>query len=320
MLGLVLSGGGARGAFEAGVVAAMEDLGLAPRILAGTSAGAINAAGLAVGMDAAQLTTLWDRTDTKDVYRVRRDWWRRVRPWRLAGRGSTAHRLLSVFDGDYLMDTSPLRRTLTDALGGTSLAVADGMSLSVSAVAVATGELTRFTNVAPPPERASPRWSVGPVTVDHLLASSAIPLLFRPGRVGEIDWWDGGLVANTPLAPALAHGADRVVVVTTSTLERPAPPPRHPGEAIELLVDTVMRSSLEADLARARAVNLACRMGEAEPGAHPAEFCVIGPEGLELGGDGLRFERGAASGMAELGRERARPLLEEWLAAHGTGT
>jgi len=66
-LGLVLAGGGSKGAFEAGVVAAMERRGLVADVLSGTSAGALNAAGLAAGFDAARLGDIWRQVGSADV-------------------------------------------------------------------------------------------------------------------------------------------------------------------------------------------------------------------------------------------------------------
>ena len=91
-LGLVLAGGGSKGAFEAGVVAAMERRGLVAQVLSGTSAGALNAAGLAAGFDAARLGDIWRQVGSADVYRLRRDLWNLPRPgvWRHAAASRTA--------------------------------------------------------------------------------------------------------------------------------------------------------------------------------------------------------------------------------------
>src|SRR5688500_11843576 len=87
-LGLVLSGGGATGAFEVGVVAAMEEAGLRAEVLSGTSAGALNAAGLACGLDAAALGRLWTSERGTDVFRLRADLWNLVNLPGLLGHGT----------------------------------------------------------------------------------------------------------------------------------------------------------------------------------------------------------------------------------------
>lgn len=310
-LGLVLSGGGAKGSFEAGVLAAIEEAGLRPQIVSGTSAGALNAAGIAAGFDADRLAELWTSVRDGDVFRSRRDVWRLPRPWALLQGGNIAGRLLAKIGWTWFLDTAPLRETLIEMLGGERVPVRDGLTVVVSAVEKATGELVRFANVEPPPHRTSPRYRVVDLNVDHLMASAAIPLVFRPGEVDGTAFWDGGLVANTPLAPALAYEPDTVIVVTTATRTRPSPPPEHLGGALSLLIDNVLGHSLQNDLARARALNqLAC----AAPGttqAREVTFLVVEPVGLDLG-EGLRFSRRQAERNIRLGRETGERALAGW--------
>ncbi|MGH3665927.1 MAG: patatin-like phospholipase family protein [Egibacteraceae bacterium] len=133
-LGLVLSGGGAKGAFEAGVYAAVEDAGLQPQVLSGTSAGALNAAGIAAGMDAERLGAWWESVSDNDVYTQRRDVLRLLRPAELFGEGNLAERLLNAIGWTWLWDPSPLRRTLIAALGSEHVPVVADLVLTVSAV------------------------------------------------------------------------------------------------------------------------------------------------------------------------------------------
>ncbi|MGI8874574.1 MAG: patatin-like phospholipase family protein [Egibacteraceae bacterium] len=311
-LGLVLAGGGAKGAFEAGVVAAVEEAGLRPTVLSGTSAGALNAAGIASGMDAARLAELWTGTAARDVHRLRRDVWRLLRLRGLfGGGGRLAGRLLDGIGWTWALETTPLRRTLERALGGVAVDVVDGLTLAVSAVEVASGELVRFVNRLPPERRRSPRFREVAPTVDHLMASAAIPILFRPAPVAGRDFWDGGLVANTPLAPALAYEPDAAIVVTTATRQRPSPPPQSLGQAVSLLIDNVLAYSLAADLARAEAVNVACLTG-AEVGVKRAvDLLVIEPTGLDLG-HSLDFDPALAAARVAQGVAADRHALAGW--------
>lgn len=310
-LGLVLSGGGARGSFEAGVVAAIEDAGLRPEVVSGTSAGALNAAGIAAGFDAERLADLWTSVGDADVFRLRRDVWRLKRLRGLVASGSVTGRLLASVGWTWFLDNAPLRATLVDVFGGDRVPVRDDLVVTVSAVEKATGELVRFTSAAPPPHRDSPRYRVVDLDVDHLVASAAIPLAFRPGAVQGVDFWDGGMVANTPLAPALAYEPDAVIVVTTATRERPAPPPEHLGGALSLLIDNVLRHSLLADLARAEALNELARAAPDATPARPVAFLLIEPVGLDLG-EGLRFDPRQAARNIELGRAAGERALEGW--------
>lgn len=310
-VGLVLSGGGARGAFEAGVVAAVEDAGIEISVVSGTSAGAVNAAGLAAGFSADRLAALWASLSDAQVYRQRWDLWNLVRPAGLVGSGSWSERLLRTVGWTWLWDWQPLRRTLTRIFGGEQVPVTGRVPLVVSSVQVTGGDLVRFASARPP----RPRDDVVEtgITVDHLIASAAIPLLFRPGHVGGDPYWDGGIVANTPLAPALSWLPDAVVVVTTTTLRRPAPVPRSLAQAVTLLVDTVQRFTLEADLALAEQVNRRVRAGRgaAADDRREVDILLIEPLGRDLG-DGLRFDPGQARRNFALGRAVGAEALQNW--------
>jgi NTE family protein len=313
-LGLVLSGGGANGAYEVGVLQAMAEAGLRPTIVSGTSAGALNAAGLGVGFSPDELADIWTGIRSKDVYRARYDLWRLIRPQGLFGGGNLGQRLLSTIGWVHLLDTAPLRRTLVRALGGERLALRDGLVVAVSAVEKATGELVRFTNRLPAPHRRNPRYRQVDLHVDHLMASAAIPLAFPAAAVGEERFWDGGLLANTPLAPALAYEPDEVVVVTTATLVRPAARPRNLGETISLLINNVLAHSLRADLETAKAINRLCELDPDIPDRRWVDLLVVEPTGLDLG-NGLDFSPALARRRIALGYEQGARKLDEWLRA-----
>jgi NTE family protein len=308
-VGLVLSGGGSRGAFEAGVVAAMEDAGLSLEVVSGTSAGAVNAAGLAAGFSADRLAALWTSLSDTDVYRQRRDVWNLLRPPGLLSGGSWSERLLRSIGWTWLWDWRPLHRTLTDIFGGERIPVTGAVPLVVSSVQVTTGELIRFASSGPPRERDD--LVVTAPTVDHLIASAAVPLLFRPGRVAQTAYWDGGIVANTPLAPALSWRPDAVVVVTTTTLRRPAPEPSSLAESISLLIDTAQRFALDADLAMAEEVNRRCRVDPGVTDRREVDVLLIDPRGEDLG-DGMSFDPDQARRLFALGRQIGADALDGW--------
>lgn len=308
-VGLVLSGGGARGAFEAGVVAALEDAALDIDVVSGTSAGAINAAGLAAGFSADRLGALWASLGDTDVYRQRRDLWRLFRPAALFGSGSLSERVLRGVGWTWLWDWKPLRRTLVDIFGGEHVPVAGVPELVVSTVQVTTGQLIRYASAEPP--RARDDLVVTEFTVDHLIASAAIPLLFRPGRIDGTSYWDGGVVANTPLAPVLSWRPSAVVVVTTATLHRPAPEPTSLADSVALLVDTVQQFTLQSDLAMVDAVNRYTRAAPGMTDRGDVEVLLIDPRGLDLG-DGLHFDPVQARRLFDLGREVGHDALATW--------
>jgi NTE family protein len=178
-------------------------------------------------------------------------------------------------------------------------------------VAKSTGELVRFTNVLPPEHRRDRRYRQVRLGVEHLLASSAIPLAFRPAETEGERWWDGGLVANTPLAPAMAHEPDAVIVVTTSTQQRPAPRPESLRDTIGLLIDNLLSHSLATDLKHARLINELCRADPGRRDRKEVDLLVIEPAGLQLGG-ALDFAPDLVERRLELGRALGRKRLEEW--------
>lgn len=308
--GLVLSGGGSRGAFEAGVVAAVEDAGIEVCAVSGTSAGAVNAAGLAAGFDADRLLALWTSIEDRDVYRIRGDVWNLLRPSALWGPGSWSERLLRAVGWTWLWDWSPLRRTLVDIFDGERIRLDGPCPLVVSTVEVTTGRLIRYASAAPPRPRDD--LVVVAPTVDHLVASAAIPLLFKPGRLGDAAFWDGGIVANTPVAPVLSWQPDAVIVVTTTTLRRPAPEPASLADAVSLLVDTVQRFTLEADLRMVEQVNRLVAAAPTGTDRRAVDVLLVEPAGLDLG-DGLRFDPEQARRAFEAGRELGARRLDEWL-------
>jgi NTE family protein len=310
-LGLVLSGGGANGAFGAGVVAAMEEAGLVPSVLSGTSAGALNAAALAHGMDADALADVWREVRAGDVFRLRWDLWRAVRPRGWLSGGNLAERALDGIGWSHLLETAPLRATLERVLGGDRIEVPDEKVLAVSAVEKATGRLVRFTSSLPPPHRRTPRYRETDLTVEHLLASAAIPIAFPPAELDGQRWWDGGIVANTPLAPAMAYEPDAIIVVTTATRERPSPPPESLGQSLGLLIDNILAFSLDADLKQARLINELCRLDPDREGVREVDLKVIEPTGLDLGG-ALDFDRHLAEARLQAGLEAGRRELAGW--------
>lgn len=230
-VGLVLSGGGARGAYEAGVLAelspVLERRGERPTLFVGTSVGAITAAYLAssrhLPAEAAVAGGLerW-LSVTKD--RVFGPLVTRQAPLnvlRYAGEllGVPGARLSS------LLDPAPLARTLPELIDFRLLrrnvdeGIVDGVA--VVATAVRTGRSVVFTHRAQhrPLHRSHVvEYVSSPLEPDHVMASAAIPLLFPPVRIDAPQaargWYvDGGTRLNTPIKPALDLGAGRLIVV-----------------------------------------------------------------------------------------------------------
>ncbi len=233
MLGLVLTAGGARGAYQAGVLKRIGELrSLRQRpspfaIVAGASAGAINGAAVAAGsLDVhaatAQLATLWSDLEVRQVFRAD--------PLSLGQNGLRFARdfLLAPWTGDVatrsLLDASPLRKLLQKSLplAGINEAIHCGAlyALAVLATSYTSGKAFTFVQGRPghPVWERSRRVTLPAVIeVDHILASASIPLVFPPvplrTEAGMRYFGDGGLRLVNPLSPAIRLGADRVLAV-----------------------------------------------------------------------------------------------------------
>ncbi len=237
--GIVLGGGGARGAYEAGVIAGITDV-LADThpekakslfdVVCGTSVGAINAAWVAAHADAEDhdaegLLRHWRTLELSKHLRLDLVGMVAGRPHPLTPDAKTTGRaLLDARALEELVEQGiPWRRLRSNVETGRV------KGLVVTALHVATGTTTLFTDLAPgvdyPETKARRRTAVrDAITADHVLASAAIPLIFPSRRIGHGYYCDGGVRFNTPMAPALRLGVDRMVVIPllAEPEERPA--------------------------------------------------------------------------------------------------
>jgi NTE family protein len=265
---VVLTGAAARGAFQAGALAhllpALQSQGLTPRIYLGTSAGAINAslfgslAHLPVEEAANELLTVWRSMDSGNV----------IRPPFLSLVGDGLRflpgALFGIGDGiTSIFDTTPLQRTAGKVLDSEQIArnVADGTldAVGVAATRVPPTDVTQdrdcwcianahsvlfldttldASGVADP-SRAL-RVALGSVTAEQVLGSSAIPVAFPPIEVTSPaafhGWYlDGGVRLNAPLRPAVALGADHLVVISAHATAYPEVFPMQTGEQPDVL-------------------------------------------------------------------------------------
>jgi NTE family protein len=314
---LVLCGGGAPAAyFGAGAVAALEEAGERPDIVCGVSTGAINAYAVGAGMDAAGLARMWCNVGWRDLYRPRTDVWHAINVGRLL-RPTTnlAEYVLDAIGWTWLLDPAPIRATLARHLGGARVRADGDVTVVLSAVDEAAGQPVRFCSRLPPRHRRDPRFREVDLSADHVLASVAVPLLFRPGTDGGSRLVDAGLVASRPLAPVMRYEPDRVVVVSGAAIGRPPTEPDSLGAAITLLAGTVARSALAADVDHARTVN---RLAGAAPAATVKRYVpilLVEPTDPDLPLDGfLNFTAAHARHVIEYGREQTGKALATWNA------
>jgi len=233
MIGLVLTAGGARGAYQAGVLKRLGELpglrdGPSPfPIVTGASAGAINGALIAsgsacFGSATRALAALWGRLSVEQV--VRTDPISLARGALGMARDLCLGGLLGRTVTQGLLDASPLRAHLarTMALGGIAGAIRAGhlYAVAISTTSYHSGRSFTFVQGRPGhPQWQKSRRVVLPValTVDHVCASAAIPLVFPPVRIasaaGNLYFGDGGLRLVTPFSPAIRLGATHVMAI-----------------------------------------------------------------------------------------------------------
>ncbi|HLL69317.1 MAG TPA: patatin-like phospholipase family protein [Micromonosporaceae bacterium] len=314
-LGLVLSGGGAPAAyFGTGVIMAMEEVGLRPQILSGVSAGAINAYALGAGLGGTGLAEMWQQIRWDDIYRPRTDLWNAVNlRGLLRPTANLTEYALQTIGWTWLLDTGPARRTFARYLGAQQPRPV-GATVIISAVDENSGGVVRFCSQLPPEHRSDPAFRKVDLTVEHVVASTAVPLLFPAGRDGGGHTLvDAGLVANTPLAPVMRYEPDRVIVVSGTGIDRPAATPRSLGDAIGLLADNVAHFALTADVAHAETVNALVRNAPQATDKRQVPMLLIEPTDLGFAVDGfLRFSPSIARSIIEYGREQGAKALAGW--------
>lgn len=261
-LGVVVAGAGARGAYEAGALSVLLPRvlrrGQAP-VLVGTSAGALNVVGVAGmaehgwGDATSNLVQLWSSVEVDQVADVSRSLACDIVTYsgQVAGLPT---RLIS------LLDTSRLRDTLSNLLpiGPMHDNIRNGL---VSAVAVATTSIETGGTVVfveKHPTVSLPAYDAArnisyvetELTVDHVLASAAVPTAFLPVKLPEPEGWhiDGGVRLNAPLLPAIRLGCDHLAVVATHPVSWPsAYALRQPGDPDLFRVASLVLQSLLAD-------------------------------------------------------------------------
>ena len=313
--GLILTGGGARAAYQVGVLKALVSIrrdccGVARNpfdVIAGTSAGAINAAALACSADdvdgaIARLVDTWAgfhaeqvyRADSLGVIRTGARWltmlsvgwvlakWRRARP-------------------RSLLDNSPLRELLADLVPvhrlGDMMRGGHLHALAVSASGYGSGlHVTFYDALADTlPWNRSQRVSVRqPITIDHLLASSAIPFVFPAVELGlngrQEYFGDGSMRQSAPISPAVHLGAERILVVGAGRMHEPALPLEGRAGSSEYpnlaqiaghALSNIFLDALAVDVERLQRINRTLSLlspeARSNSGLRPIDVLVIAP-------------------------------------------
>lgn len=284
-LAIVLSGGGARGAYEVGVLSYIFDelRGLRDKrvhvdIICGTSVGAINSAALAASQGDQRegmrhLVKLWSGLQIDQVLGF---------GWKQA---ASFAGMFSKGIGTGLVDVSPMAKLIRRHVPweeiGRSLRRGQLRALSITCTEVRTGRAVLFMQTGPgtglprhsPPRTLMRSERIGP---HHVLASASIPFVFPPVRVGSQLYVDGGLRHNTPVAPAIRLGATHVLVVGTSreaagaVTDQPAQQPTA-ASVMGKVMNALLLDHLDNDLAQVALLNEIHATGEEAFGPEYAE-------------------------------------------------
>ncbi len=215
----VLGGGGQLGAHEVGMLRALLERGIAPGLVVGTSIGAINGAAVAADptVEAVErLTQVWSQIERSDAF-----------GGGLLGRLGTLARTRT-----HLHDNDGLRRLLA---GAVSVERIEDLPVAFQCVAACI-------------ETASERWFDSGPLVDAVLASSAVPGILPPVRIGDEHFLDGGIVNSIPVNRALALGAGTIYVLHVGRVDRPLEPPRWPWEVGLVAVEIARRHRFVGDM------------------------------------------------------------------------
>ncbi|HET8575512.1 MAG TPA: patatin-like phospholipase family protein [Methylomirabilota bacterium] len=277
-MALVLSGGGAKGAYEAGAASVFVERGLPIRLVAGSSAGALNAAMIASGR-ADRLEALWRTVRREQVYSLRA-------PVFFAGFLPGWLTLLVLNETSSLFDPAPLRELIATSVDFERLR-ASPVRLLVTATDLARGEKRLFDNRG--------------VTVDTLMAASAVPGLFPPVEIDGRLLMDGGLTGRAPVLEALEADPTlgRAVVVMSYTQSEQNPEPTTLRLALEASFELIMVHQIRRDteLARLRYPNVDVQL------LTPSAPLLMRP---------LDFDPDAMARLLALGRADALACLDAW--------
>ncbi|HEX6588242.1 MAG TPA: patatin-like phospholipase family protein [Longimicrobiales bacterium] len=306
-LGLVLTGGGARAAYQTGLLRwiGRRHPDLKVPFVTGISAGAINAAMIAshhgnFRQATEELSTLWQGLRPEDIFRT--DFWSLTKAIMAWGSRLLLGGFLPVPEVRALLDTQPLRQTLEEALVNVNgeltgirynLTLGGSRAVAFGTTSYTTGQSVVWVEGENPTlwERPNRRAVQTELTIEHVMASAALPLFFPAVRIGNAWYGDGGIRLTAPISPALHLGATHIMAVATrherSTEQASAPsiagyPP--PAQVMGVLLNSVFLDVIDQDALRLERINeLLLRLPEEDrTGMRPVRLLVMRPS-VDLG-------------------------------------
>jgi len=362
---LVLSGGGGRGAFHAGVYKYLMEQGKAgvdashadawdPQVIVGTSIGAVNGAAIAGGLSAEELVAVWSKLEEEDIQGLPPGM-RGMARWlshkifgeimdtnlpQVKPEDATSPMpdhfwspfpLLPEWMGEKLigrwinlLDTGPLRKTLhTRFKFDVDRVAQSNKTLLIAATNVQTGERVMFSNHEVRTRMDDADSVVTGITANRIIASCSIPLVYPWTRDEETNayYWDGAVVANTPLGAALDVVADVptdvpaevVVVLMTPWWEKTDKVRRMPdsfGEAVTWTLDWALLASFRERLRLIETYNHLAAQERAE-GKGPYRYrevkvIIVAPEDFMDAARIIDYDGDVSEGLIEMGYDAAK--------------
>ena len=307
-LAVMLTGGGARAAYQVGLLKGISHHfpHLRIDIITGVSAGAINAVYLAASQGslaekAEQLERLWMALSCSSIYNLD---WRMLLPFRsaIASILPKRHRWAKARVRG-LLDTNPLRHLMSRVLGVPPWIPIPGIeenlrsgnltALALMTLDYMTGQTVRWVQGRYFDIHEGPNRRTEPtrITVEHVMASSALPFVFPAARIGKEWHGDGGIRLAAPLSSAVHLGASRIIAMSTGYQRTPAEasmplvsgyPPA--AQILNQLVNAIFLDQIDEDVARMERMNEMLRKmrPEERAGMKPIDLLVLRPS-IDLG-------------------------------------
>ncbi len=295
---LLLSGGGARAAYQVGVLKAIAEI--VPQgshnpfpIICGTSAGSINTVALASNasnfhLGVKRLIGVWSNFELHHVfYSDAKNLLKRISYWAWSQLGPGAWQK----GPSSLLDNQPLRELLNRYIDfdkiDKSIEAGELHAYCLTACSYTSGESTTFFDGAPEIKdwiRTHREGVREKMRIDHLMASSAIPVIFPSVKIGHEHFGDGSMRQISPISPALHLGAEKIMIIglrMERELGLPEPPKHRPslGQISGYVLDTLFLNSLQSDIERMERMNRTLKESHSDNSEQlkVVEYFVINP-------------------------------------------
>jgi len=291
---LILSGGGARGAFQVGVCQYLQEVGWVPEMVCGTSIGAINAVGIGSGMKLEEMAHFWKIYDRRKMFRI-----------------TMLKFILSLFKlrrFSPLMDPTPMREMLSKLVDLDALRESR-QEIIITAVNLKTSQLRYFNQ--------------SKIDIDHVMASAAVPMIFPWQFIEGEPHWDGGVMDNTPIIPALEHGAKQIIVVLLSPVGASnLRLPQSHLQVMELMFEHSLIGAYESSMAYRASRNKPQPLGRSDlpPDTSPFNNCledqciaIVAPVRMLGFRSFFNFSRPQVTQLIQEGYHCARKQLEGFI-------